>query len=421
MGTPIDEMGLVSHDTARSNGKDGSQHPVTGDRAVVNVFFDGTSNNIFNTDAMQDPAAKRNLEGKGFAGKDTSYANAATSTALMWKGIKTIKTSNPVYIDGIGTTRYQSDSTAGYGMGQGDTGIETRAQSAFAAIDEALKENRKTELPTLLDINVYGFSRGAATARHFIYLVNKDKAKKKREFHPTKWGKMKLQINFVGLFDTVSSFGYDGDFDDDVSQLHLRFEEDFAQKVFHLIAGDEYRKNFSATTIASAGGIGHEITIPGAHSDVGGSYNVIEDETRILDDQKVREFVYEQGWYSTSDKQTYRTRGQTADHYVHRRQVLAEYSKVAHSVMADAANAALQKEVFKDPKPPLDLDVLEIQTKLRAFAKDKKNTRWDLNKEMPARAKAIRRKLFHVSFSDSTGMSPRLGGDGKPHRQIIAG
>ena len=45
-----------------------------------------------------------------------------------------------------------------------------------------------------------------------------------------------------------------------------------AQEIVHLTAADEHRKNFSLTTIDSAGGKGREIFLPGVHSDIGGSY-----------------------------------------------------------------------------------------------------------------------------------------------------
>ena len=50
------------------------------------------------------------------------------------------------------------------------------------------------------------------------------------------------------------------------------------QQVVHLTAGDEYRENFSLTDITSSIGSGYELTLPGVHSDVGGSYGKITNE-----------------------------------------------------------------------------------------------------------------------------------------------
>jgi Uncharacterized alpha/beta hydrolase domain (DUF2235) len=419
MATKANEIGLKSHDDGKSNPKEASSHPVEGDEAVLNLFFDGTGNNIFNTRATGEQKLK----------DVDSFGNAATGTALMWEGIKDGPLLNPVYIDGIGTTRYQKDNKDGMRVGQGETGIPARAESAFPAIQEAFKENREGELPTRLLINVYGFSRGAATARHFIHLFNT------QTHHPKTWPTGKnaknWRINFVGLFDCVSSFEPKThyivggrDFNNDVEELHLNFGEGYAIKVFHLIAGDEYRENFSVTTIASAGDKGHELTIPGAHSDVGGSYNAEEQEVRVFNDYRMRNFVYAQGWYNAGDRAPtyYGGHGSGAHESAwHSRTVKGEYSKVGHSIMADKANAHFKTEVFKQPSPPADKDVLALQAALRAFAKDSKNTRWDLNTQMPAQAQAIRHKFFHVSFQSSIGLGARTDANGLPVRLIIPG
>jgi Uncharacterized alpha/beta hydrolase domain (DUF2235) len=369
------------------------------DVATANVFFDGTMNNIFNTNT----AAAQKRQGHD------SYFNAATNVALMWQDIAGVQILNPVYIDGIGTTRNQVDSPKlGGALGVGETGIETRAQSAFTALDGALKINRKKKLPVILNINVFGFSRGAATARHFVHLVNS------KQFYPSGWDKMRLRINFVGLFDTVSAFGIKHS--NDVTELHLNFGENYAQRVVHLIAGDEYRDQFEVTTIASAGDRGYELTMPGAHSDVGGSYLATDTETRSFSDPTLRQFVYDQGWYTAQDAVAQGSPD-------HRRVVLGEYSRVAHSIMVDKANDHLKSSTYPDPLPAINADVKVLQTRLRAFAKDDKNTRWDLNQQMSMdRARAIRRTLFHVSFQPFTvAHDPHMGTSGQPERQRYAG
>ena len=59
-------------------------------------------------------------------------------------------------------------------MGCGDTGVKTRAESAFAEIKKAydkLNGEKNAPKPSSIVINVFGFSRGAATARHFVHLA----------------------------------------------------------------------------------------------------------------------------------------------------------------------------------------------------------------------------------------------------------
>ena len=60
--------------------------------------------------------------------------------------------------------------------------------------------------------------------------------------------KTPIIFNFVGLFDTVASFGLIHK--NDVSQLNLKMGGK-PNKVVHLIASDEYRENFKLTNIDS--------------------------------------------------------------------------------------------------------------------------------------------------------------------------
>ncbi|MBV6881793.1 hypothetical protein AXA65_17090 [Chryseobacterium sp. FP211-J200] len=79
-----------------------------------------------------------------------------------------------------------------------------------------------------------------------------------------------INVRFLGLFDTVSSYGLFHD--NDVQDLSLDAVNK-AQKVVQLAAADEYRKNFALTNIKNAGFKGIELYLPGVHCDVGGAYN----------------------------------------------------------------------------------------------------------------------------------------------------
>src|SRR5690606_26300796 len=124
-----------------------------------------------------------------------------------------------------------------------------------------------------LHFDVFGFSRGAAIARYAVYklLLEEDKTIKDqlrlRGFHVAE-----AKVRFAGLFDTVSSHGIS--FQDDTRKLKLNAVSE-ADMVVQLAAADEYRKNFSLTDITSAEEKGIEYFMPGAHSDIGGSYHDI--------------------------------------------------------------------------------------------------------------------------------------------------
>ena len=105
-------------------------------------------------------------------------------------------------------------------------------------------------------------------------------------------------IKFVGVFDTVSSYGVGIGFGSDVDGLGLDLGS-VPKKMVHLVAGNEYRQNFSVTDITSSiqAGVGYELVLPGVHSDVGGSYGELteEEERHLFDEERLT--LIEQGWY----------------------------------------------------------------------------------------------------------------------------
>ncbi len=425
-------QGLNNNEATTTPG-DESEQVVEVDKVQVNLFFDGTLNNYFNVEEA-DQATKNKL-----GGEDTSYENALSNVARMWKpmGKERDGPDLGVYVEGMGTTKFQKDSLLGYATGTGETGIQERAQSAFEPLKLLVTKKRADDgLPAVLEINVYGFSRGAATARHFVHLLSDPKVRVK-EF-PNNWSRVLVQVNFVGLFDTVSSEGVY--YANDVQDLGLRFTDDVARRVFHLVALDEYRENFSDTTIASACvakssvngarvGMGFELGIPGAHSDVGGGYtsdmNKPVKEVRRLPPNEIikkgyeqsitapgpQAFVYAQGWYQPSDCQ------KKDWPWLHERDVTGDYYKVALSLMVDMAEkhttaqyAAKVDVVAQEPKIAVMQATLRALLRTNAFVPGKPvRLDWALNKELGEEtAKAFRHSYLHLSLNiDKTGMGPR--------------
>ncbi|RZK28789.1 MAG: hypothetical protein EOO63_10450 [Hymenobacter sp.] len=105
-------------------------------------------------------------------------------------------------------------------------------------------------------IDVFGFSRGAAAARHFIAQKLNKKAPLAVRLGTAD---AEIKIRFVGIFDTVSSFGVNGVILErsNVKELGLDLGTNVPEKVVHLTAGNEYRKNFSLTDITSSLGVGY--------------------------------------------------------------------------------------------------------------------------------------------------------------------
>lgn len=286
----------------------------TGVDVRVAVFFDGTLNNRYNTTARIKQLGSATQLGGAGTSYENFYSNVAILESLNRKRLPTKKEVS-VYVDGPGTNfstskkgtpEFESDSFKGYAYGSGDTGIPEKVSKGITKIREVVNSrgfyNHDTELIHELIIDVFGFSRGAAAARNFVARRGELKAWAAQR-HPAI-----VTINFVGLFDTVSSYNpsisTSPNFDNDVQELGLRIGGN-AKKVVHLTAGDEVRKNFASTTIDSSigAGVGYECQLPGAHSDIGGGYVEEEVEERRFSSTARMEKLIHDGWYIRSPDQ----------------------------------------------------------------------------------------------------------------------
>ena len=118
--------------------------------------------------------------------------------------------------------------------------------------------------PGMKTVDVYGFSRGAALARTFVNLVNM--ALRREEPNIT--------VRFVGVYDTVGSFGVAGDDSDPGQNMYIDGTD--AAAIEHFTARHEFRQNFPLTVIT---GVDREYA--GAHSDVGGGYEPVDADGRV--------------------------------------------------------------------------------------------------------------------------------------------
>ena len=322
--------GVVGEPTPPPAGK-------TGVEIKVALFFDGTMNNRTNTEARI--ARHDNLLDKDKKNELSSYANFYSNVAVL-EYMNARQNPNKhevsVYVEGIGTVNFSEDDSRsgkvadadngnderqGYAFGSGFTGIVDRVTKgileAKAKIPDAYASQE--EYIEKITIDVVGFSRGAAAARHFVF----------RHFQlQGPWlgqGRPELVVNFVGLFETVSSFEQGGKtlggvlvngikqkitgiFHNDVAELNLAMGA-VPKRVVHLTAQDEFRANFSLTTIDSSlrAGVGFEVALPGVHSDIGGGYaepcptnptRELNHELRHLTGPDEQRYLVEQGWYT---------------------------------------------------------------------------------------------------------------------------
>ncbi len=349
-----------------SNPKDGSSVECTVNCLEINVFFDGTWNSRYNSDRYNDPnqvykvqetinlpenqkKTRRPFDGdttraehllkKEYKATETSFARAPTGVDQMARAFGGNERMVVLYADGAGAITphkvreqanplapnqrsdydlktphhglaekdFSSDSMIGSGLGMGDSGVYGKLGQMFRKIYNVIQQKSQGMQIDHVSFNVYGFSRGAATARMFVHRVlnygyDKDIIKEvdkllNQEEHyvsqqpfdnipskdnPTPPPKQlsfqdilnpaRFRVKFVGLFDTVSSIGTNHD-DDVVDEKQQLYFDDHRRpnQVVHIVAGHEFRQKFAVTTIASAvqNGCGFEVVLPGCHTDIG--------------------------------------------------------------------------------------------------------------------------------------------------------
>ena len=309
-------------------------------KVKLNIFFDGTLNNKNNTQVRKDSennTAQKNIFDEKSNKKDDSYMNDFSNVVRGYDAINPdAEHQLKVYIEGIGTENNEKDdSFEGPGFGVGDRGIMAKVTKGCQEAAKVVALKYKGKNIDILEVNVFGFSRGAAAARHFInvattsiyeegpslidgkitvhyepydeesslFLINKTPDNisfiKQYGYFGACLIKENLQIkkiefNFAGLYDTVASYGVNHRgkklIDSDAKQLNL----DAVKKckfTLQLASRDEYRENFSLTNINSCGLNGLQLTLPGVHSDIGGGY---------VDGAQEEVFLYKKNYYDTT-------------------------------------------------------------------------------------------------------------------------
>nr|WP_235956148.1 DUF2235 domain-containing protein [Grimontia sedimenti] len=286
---------------------------------TIGVFFDGTGNNLENDKYKE---VRGNASRTNVARLFEAYPEKEGEIAK-------------IYVSGIGTVDFDDAPRAVMekAIDEGDD-LNTLAMmtaiydsdgktSAYVKWTSLLKQLRDiiydlenagsySEIKCI-EFDVFGFSRGAALARHFVNAAQagfpdyqnllvppgsgRSEVEKASRFNvgivPHLLGnenalassvctynidqKRTVKIRFVGLFDTVGSFGKAGDKDEGSFKLSLG--PDCAKTVYHITAYHEYRKNFPLTSLKVKDTLPdnfYEEVFPGAHADVGGGYPNIE-------------------------------------------------------------------------------------------------------------------------------------------------
>ncbi|WP_114785571.1 phospholipase effector Tle1 domain-containing protein [Vibrio tetraodonis] len=290
----------------------------------IGVFFDGTGQNRLND-----------------LYKESRGVKSRTNVARLFEAYPLDDDSQKTYVSGVGTVddawqnptvidEGDDESDLGQAFGvepnrlpsasvflapplnhivngtleliSGETGAFYKWQNwtkQYYDIIDSLVDSDEFKNITHIEFDVFGFSRGAALARHFVNAIkdglpdyNKprngesygevfpnllahiddESVEAKHGYYPDE--SRTCSVRFVGLFDTVGSFYQAGDNEEGNFQLDL--DSKCAERVFQITAHHEYRKNFPLTSLRSNKGMlqGHfyEEAFAGCHTDIGGGY-----------------------------------------------------------------------------------------------------------------------------------------------------
>ncbi len=280
----------------------------------VGVFTDGTMNNAANTRSFaeqlereclipyeNDEIGREECEWRMGLLMGDSYANAATNVArlrdLYIEGELESEGSTTyqwfVYAPGAGTKTGDSDKWYGAATGMGEAGVIQQVNYAFSRLVLRVKEDLQGEAIDSLTVDLFGFSRGAAAARHAAHEINQGERRLLAQLFAENgilWPE-RVEIRFVGLFDSVAAIvnPFSGDLlahNDQNHPVKLYLDPAKVGQVIHLTAAHEHRKNFALNSIRNRDGSlpanFREITLPGAHSDIGGGYGDSQREDVLL-------------------------------------------------------------------------------------------------------------------------------------------
>ncbi|MGO2134748.1 MAG: phospholipase effector Tle1 domain-containing protein [Marinobacter sp.] len=283
-------------------------------KVVTGLFLDGTLNNVDNVQAYlkrvddecvaplhDNPEKLKECQTKLRLMLGESYANGPTNVVKLFdlyqeRNIPKGTDSTVIlkaYEPGAGTKTGASDSLEGMATGLGDTGVPAQVQRIFSEIASQIMLAISRSPTYQLTIDLFGFSRGAAAARHAANEILKGQAGQLGQALAAQqvgWPQS-ISIRFLGLFDTVAGIVNLSTLDfspgnNRNSPVQLYVDPNKIEHAAHLVAQHEKRANFALDSIKNTDGSlpsnFREITLPGAHSDIGGGYHDVQTEDVLL-------------------------------------------------------------------------------------------------------------------------------------------
>ena len=452
----------------------------------ISLFFDGTLNNRENIEE-REAYEVGNIGASGTTGQslymrnrgddnNNSYDNGRTNIAVMEPHLKDKADGYDVYakhyIAGQGAFTHKKDSVWGYAFGIGKSGVVGRAVEGISDVLNSIIISKKIDTTEhyikLLTIDVFGFSRGAATARHAIYMLfNRGESEYDEFTEETIYAFQPIhelltdrgydikpsavELRFAGLYDTVLSYiiSQKSESSNDVlNQTAVHY----AQKALHLAAADEHRADFPLHNIKSTkSNGGEEYFLPGVHSDIGGSYNQANalktdengedefmrtsNENMVINEGKKKSVLeqdrldlIEQGWYLdneikvTSIKVKKKRFGTipyfSINHFleVNRKNISSAYSNIPLKIMAQYASKqeiklSISKKLERNANKILSTDsnLNTLETEIDNYISSNKNSKasdWHGDKLPENITKAFLKEIRnkHFHFSSKPGL-----------------
>jgi len=269
----------------------------------ISIFFDGTGNNR-SADTLK-----------------LKHSNIAR-LFLAHEGENESTGRHRIYVNGLGTAFPEiGELTESAGRGAFGIGGERRLTWARAEFDKriAIAEARAmnpTQHIRMINVALFGFSRGAACARAFAIRLA---AECKQEGEGWQWRGHPIRLYFMGLFDTVASVGLPAgakawDHSPPLQAVTTVFSPTMGfglmvvpkdghyewgkqlkipvmvEQCVHYVAAHEVRDSFPLDSVRDGAHYPAntvEVVYPGVHSDVGGGYAPGEQTRALQDDEKL--------------------------------------------------------------------------------------------------------------------------------------
>lgn len=232
------------------------------------VYFDGTGNNK----DLNTPEGTQTNVARLYAldtAKGTNLARNSGHEPLQYDAQDRSGQPEKIYFDGVGSQA----SITPRSVLEGGTGLggQERIEQAYEAI--VAFHNKYPDQK--IDVNIVGFSRGAAQSRALANeFIERGVPKLDGRGQPTSDFLIppgQAHVHKLGIFDTVASYG------NAMSDTHLGKNLEIGKNVdstTHLVAMNEYRDTFRLTSALRNDDNSRieELKFAGAHSQVGGGY-----------------------------------------------------------------------------------------------------------------------------------------------------